>query len=201
MVIVAKCLPIGLSVEGERSAVAPKGGVATAYCHGLSVKLTRPVGHAQQVGVFSWVKQITAGSRKASARGSSVAKVKAMEGESVTLDARPTRADQTYLYRSDIESALLSVFDADSTTRSTPVYVEELVVDNVMEVAPVIDAGWREDGVGRTFQYVLPAGVLIEGGRTYGIELVLRTKTDGPRSTKWEVETIPLKTSRAHLGV
>ncbi len=57
------------------------------------------------------------------------------------------------------------------------------------------------DESGYSMKYTLPAGILIEGGRKYRVEIVLRTYDDGPQTVTWEVETSALWTSRAHLGV
>ena len=128
-------------------------------------------------------------------------RIKAMEGESVTFRARPTNEDGATVYLSGIETALVSVFDTSSATKSTPVFEEELVPSDIAFETLQVDLGWRSDKHGYTVKYALPAGILNEGGRVYRIELVLRTFTSGPRPVVFLVETDSLWTARTALGV
>ena len=124
-----------------------------------------------------------------------------MEGETVTLRARPTDPEGATLYLADVDTALVQVFDTTSSTRSTPVYSENLVLSQVLFATKQIDAGWRTDKSGYTYKYRLPANVLKEGGRLYRIETILRTKTKGPTSIVNEAETSSLWSARSLLGV
>ena len=156
---------------------------------------------AAEVSAWTWVGQVTAGNKILSTKANGMARLLISEQESITLRARPTDEEGAVVYVSDVETAMVSVFDTSRAAKSTPVYQEELVVADVAFSSLRLDKGWRQDKTGYSFKYQLPAGVLIEGGRVYRVELVLRTFSGGPRIIVWEVETSPVWTARSALGV
>ena len=188
----------------QLSSVAPRGvavkqAVIDVSMGGVVSVVPKPFNWAAEASAWTWIAQITAGNKILPVRH--MTRLLIHEQESVTLRARPTTEEGAVVYAASIETAMVSVFDTSRDTKSTAVYQEELVVSDVCFSALQLDKGWRQDRTGYSFKYQLPAGVLIEGGRVYRVELVLRTYSGGPRILVWEVETSPVWTARAALGV
>lgn len=150
---------------------------------------------------WTWAAQVTAGDMRFPIRGYGMNRIQVVEGESVTLRARPTDEDGSTVFQANVETILVSVFDKQRADQTTAIYEQELLPAEVMYSTRQLDRGWRTDSTGYTFKYALPANILIEGGRVYRIEVVLRTYATGPRSLIFEAETVPLWTSRGALGV
>ena len=193
-------LTLGLVANGYLTLALARVG-AGAASRGVVVAQERTAEWASEVTTWVWVSQVTAGNRLVTQRGSSMERILAMEGETVTVRSRPKDPEGNILYRDDIDTALVQVFDTTAPGRSTPVYSENLVLADTLETSLAVDQGWRSDAVGYTFKYELPANILREGGRVYRIEVILRTKTRGPSAIVHEVETSSLWTSRGSLGV
>lgn len=125
---------------------------------------------------------------------------KSKEGQDVWVRGRITSADLSQVLQTDVFAVIFLLFDESRDDSADPVHQEELVVDDFIGTALVVDATWKADAQGYSFSHRIQGDLLTEGGRTYRAEYTVKTKTKGMCGVDLEIDTIPRRTSRAYFG-
>lgn len=185
---------------GDKSALAIAQPRASSKAGPIVPVLAGLKDPAAQLSASVWVGQATAGQQLFNLAGGAMNRIQITEGQPVTFRARLETEDRTILYRDDVETVLFSLFDPSKTDQATPIHQEDLVVSDVMETALNYGAAWRRDKDGFTFEYTVDGRLLVEGGRVYQVEIVVRTFLDGPITLIGLVETLPIRTAASALG-
>ena len=106
-----------------------------------------------------------------------------LEGQTFWMNARLLGPNDAQLFRADITSGTLNVYDPKSATPDTAVHTITLLFAadpgtgfNCMFTALQTDGHWTKDNVGYAFQYGLtPSDYAMAGSKTYRIEVDLVT--------------------------
>jgi hypothetical protein len=121
-------------------------------------------------------------------------RIKLPEGTDLVTSALITDADGNALFASDVSTARVYCYDLDGSNSKDPYFQATLTVANVMEAGPTTaTTGWKQNSAGYSFKATLAQDdAKFEGSRTYRVEYILDTASNGMIPVVAFVTSVPL---------